>query len=176
MLAATTAQRKIFVKNLDYRVLNVENQLFYVNITVDLLYENRVQPTKKLWTHKNPRSARSSDRSGKLLEDRSTYKYPKYRLNEDPVIIMNHRSNMFDLTECSKSPNSNKTFLFQMIAGAQKWASESWRSISDAFFPQEEELTENIPIWHPSKLDKIVNFESVLQDMRQKSNENSHEN
>ena len=63
-----------------------------------------------------------------------------------------------------------------MIAGAQKWASESWRSISDAFFPQEEEVTEKIPIWHPSKLDKIVNFESVLQDMRQKSNENSHEN
>ena len=144
----------------------MKNELFYVNITVDLLYENRVNPTTKLWTPKNRRSVK---------DDRTAYKYPEYRMNEDPVIIMNHRSNMFDLIEPSQSTffekNSFSTLFSHMINGAQKLASESWRSISDAIFVQEEE-DQRVPIWHPSKLDKIVNFESVLHEMNREFSEN----
>ena len=149
--------------------MSVKNELFYVNITVDLLYENRVNPTTKLWTHKNRRSVRENF-------DETAYKYPKYRMNEDPVIIMNHRSNMFDLIEPSQPTFFEKklfytTLFTHMINSAQKLASESWRSISDAIFPLEEE-EQRVPIWHPSKLDKIVNFESVLQEMNRELSEN----
>ena len=155
--------------------MSVKNELFYVNITVDLLYENRVNPTTKLWTHKNRRLVR---------DDWTAYKYPEYRMNEDPVIIMYHRSKMFDLIESSQSTffekNSFSTLFSHMINGAQKLASESWRSISDAIFPQEQASTDDssdeedqrVPIWHPSKLDKIVNFESVLHEMNREFSEN----
>ena len=149
-------------------MLDQENKSLYVNITVDLLFDERVNPTTKLWTHKNRRSVRSSQD----LSDRAGYKHPEYRLNEDPVIIMNHRSNMFDLIEQNESstskPNSVRTSsLMQFISHVQEFASGFWRIISDEPYPQEK-----TPKWHPSKLDKIVDFESVQRAMSQESSDN----
>ena len=33
--------------------MNMKNELFYVNITVDLLFDERINPTSKLWEKKN---------------------------------------------------------------------------------------------------------------------------
>ena len=161
---------EILFKNLNYTVLDTKNELFYMNITVDLLWDNRINPNSKLWEHKTRRSARTKED----FEVRSIYKYPEYRLNDDPAIIMNHRSNMFNLAEHSESASSKTSsfysnLLMGMVTGTQELVSDSLRRISDVFSPREDE---QIPIWHPSRLDKIVDFESVLQAMRQESQEN----
>ena len=140
---------------MNYTVLDRTNEFFYMNITVDLLWDNRVDPNTKLWKHKTRRSARTKED----FEVRSIYKYPEYRLNDDPAIIMNHRSNMFNLAEHSEStPSKTSSFYLNLLMGMVT-------GISDVFSPREDE-------WHPSRLDKIVDFESVLQAMRQESQEN----
>ena len=153
--------------------MDTKNELFYMNITVDLLWDNRVNPNTKLWEHRTRRSARTKED----FEVRSIYKYPEYRLNDDPAIIMNHRSNMFNLAEHSESTSSKtnsfySNLLMRMVTGTQELVNDSVRRISDVFSPREDEVNEQIPIWHPSRLDKIVDFESVLQAMRQESQEN----
>ena len=177
----------ILFKNLNYTVLDRTNEFFYMNITVDLLWDNRVDPNTKLWKHKTRRSARTKED----FEVRSIYKYPEYRLNDNPAIIMNHRLNMFDLVEHSESTSSKTNsfypnILMSMITSTQELVSDSLRRISDIFSPRkdevnekeyevndkEDEINERIPRWHPTKLDKIVDFESVLRAMRQEYQEN----
>ena len=174
--------------------MDTKNELFYMNITVDLLWDNRVNPNTKLWEHRTRRSARTKED----FEVRSVYKYPEYRLNDDPVIIMNHRLNMFNLAEHSESTSSKTNsfypnILMSMITSTQELVSDSLRRISDIFSPRkdevnekedevnekeyevndkEDEINERIPRWHPTKLDKIVDFESVLRAMRQEYQEN----
>jgi len=42
----------------------------------------------------------------------------------------------------------------RMMSYANNLASDSWKSISDAFFPKEQQEIDNFQIWHPSTLDK----------------------
>ena len=142
-MQAAAKQNYFYSQNLNYAILSVENELLYVNVTVDLLFDDRVKPTNNLWKSKKRRSTRVRNNS----KVASIYKYPDYRLNEDPAIIMKHRSNMFDITELSETKISKTTSsIMRMMSYANKLASDSWKSISDAIFSQEQHEIENFLI------------------------------
>ena len=84
---------------------------------------------------------------------------------------------MYDLVEFSESnqtetnpvsleftPASN---LRLRLSGAETLLSGALKRITDFVFSTESDtddiVTENIHIWHPSKLDKIVDFDAVMQ-------------
>ena len=83
---------------------------------------------------------------------------------------MNHRSKMFDLIE---SPTQSERYTFHlqfisaMLNGARSLLDDALRSISDFIWPPEE--LERTPIWHPSKLDRLVDFEAVQRALRNES-------
>ena len=79
---------------------------------------------------------------------------------------------MYDLVEFSES-NQTETnpvsleFTPTMLSGAETLLSDALRKIMDFIFSTESDtddnVTEDIHIWHPSKLDKIVDFDAVSQ-------------
>ena len=79
---------------------------------------------------------------------------------------------MYDLVEFSQS-NQNEAnpvsleFTPGMLSGAETLLGGALRKTMDFVFPTEsdtdDKVTDNIHIWHPSKLDKIVDFDAVAQ-------------
>ena len=79
---------------------------------------------------------------------------------------------MYDLVEFSESNQTETTqvsleFTPSMLSGAETLLSGALRKIMDFVFSTEsdtdDKVTDNIHIWHPSKLDKIVDFDAVTQ-------------
>ena len=77
---------------------------------------------------------------------------------------------MYDLVEFSQS-NQNEAnpvsleFTPGMLSGAETLLSGALRKIFDFSTESDtdDKVTDNIHIWHPSKLDKIVDFDAVAQ-------------
>ena len=80
---------------------------------------------------------------------------------------------MYDLVEFSES-NQTETNPVSLefnpasnLSGAETLLSGALKRITDFVFSTESDtddiVTQNIHIWHPSKLDKIVDFDAVMQ-------------
>ena len=85
---------------------------------------------------------------------------------------MNHRSKMFDVIESPNQLESNtfhQQFISAVLNGAKTMLNDALWSISDFIWSPEEEILERTPIWHPSKLDRLVDFEAVQRALRNES-------